>query len=93
MPGRKLWTQARIFLLDPKRVDCEVEANDLWPGAALLQLPEPWAADEGLVLAGLLLAVLSTEAAPGGVGPGTHATLQVASLAVLLGSGLGLGGL
>ena len=70
-----------------------MEANDLWPGAALLRLPEPWAADEGLVLAGLLLAVLSTEAAPGGVGPGTHATLQVASLAVLLGSGLGLGGL
>ena len=93
MPGRKLWTQARIFLLDPKRVDCEVSGNDLWPGAALLRLPEPGAADEGLGLAGLFLAVLSTEAAPRGVGPRSPATLQVALLAVLLGSGLGLGGL
>ena len=70
-----------------------MSGNDLWPGAALLRLPEPRAADEGLDLAGLLLAVLSTEAAPRGVGPRTHVTLQVASLAVLLGSGLGLGGL
>ena len=88
--SRKRLAQPSLCLLGPQGVGSDVEEDGLFHGAALLRLIKGWATDEGVLVARLLWAVLTSEAGPVGREARTPPPPPAAFLAVLQPSELDL---